>query len=200
MKYPLQIASFLIAFFIAPCLMAAEENSKDFWEYNLAPFYLWAINVSGDLTIGPVSNPVSVEFDDIFGNLDSAFLVHFEATRNNTWGVLIDMNYLDLEEKQSMPAGVTRRIDMDLSLAEASGYHRWSHQNHQFDMIPGLRYADISNAVSIVGAGDLTDNSPSWVDPLVGGSGPLLTTGHSSPAALMVVSRLAQTLPGRPLA
>jgi hypothetical protein len=99
---------------------------KGDWEFNLAPFYLWAINISGDQTIGPISAPVNVEFNDIFDNLDGAFIVHFEAAYQNRWGFLVDVNYLDLENKQSLANSLTRKVDLDITMAELSGFRRWN--------------------------------------------------------------------------
>ena len=49
---------------------ATEKN----WQFNLAPFYLWAINIDGDMKSGPITAPVDVPFSDVFDNLEAAFI------------------------------------------------------------------------------------------------------------------------------
>jgi hypothetical protein len=142
---------------------------KGDWEFNLAPFYLWAINISGDQTIGPISAPVNVEFNDIFDNLDGAFIVHFEAAYQNRWGFLVDVNYLDLENKQSLANSLTRKVDLDITMAELSGFRRWNLDQHNLDVIVGGRYVRVANNISVLGGPELVDGAQDWIDPLVGG-------------------------------
>ena len=124
--------------------------------------------ISGSQTIGPVSAPLDVEFGDITDNLDTAIIVHFEAKHKSNWGFLVDVNYLDLENKESLPTGLTRKIDLDLTMGEVSGFHRWDLNEHKLDLILGLRYVSVSNKIGILGGPDLTDGTQDWVDPLVG--------------------------------
>ena len=102
-------------------------KAEDNWEFNLAPLYLWAINIEGDMTIGPVTNSVDVGFDDIFDNLETVFTVHFEALHKSNWGFLIDTNFLDIENSETVPAGFVRSVDLDITMAEFSGFHRWNN-------------------------------------------------------------------------
>jgi len=157
---------------LAPTLSLAaktEMSAEKDWMFNLAPFYLWAINISGDQTIGPVTAPLSVDFNDITDNLDGAFIVHFEGSHKSNWGFLVDINYLDLENKNTLPNNITRKVEFDTTLAEVSGFHRWNLGEHVFDLILGLRYVRMSNDISILGGNTLTDGSQDWIDPLVGG-------------------------------
>jgi hypothetical protein len=58
----------------------AEDNSNGGdWEFALAPFYLWAVSLDGDVAIGPQDSSVLMDFSDIFENLEAAFIVHFET-------------------------------------------------------------------------------------------------------------------------
>lgn len=147
----------------------SDSQADDDWKFDFTPFYLWAINVTGDQQIGPVSGTVDVDFSDIYDNLDTAFILHFDAVHKSNWGFLVDINFLDLEEKQTIPAGVTRKIDLDLSLAEVSGFHRFRNGDHSYDLIMGGRYVSLDNEVSIVGGQRIASGDQDWVDPLVGG-------------------------------
>lgn len=147
----------------------ADDTSKNKdWQFNLAPFYLWAVNLDGDMSAGPASASVKVTFDDIFDSLESAFIVHFETLYKDHWGFLVDVNYLDLENKMTLPAGISQNIDLNLTLAEFSAFYRLNHGAHKIDFIAGGRYVDLENKVSVVGGPTLIDGNQDWLDPLVG--------------------------------
>jgi hypothetical protein len=55
---------------------AGEQAKEGNWDFNLAPLYLWMVDMEGDLGIGPVNTGVNVPFSDIFDNLESVFTVH----------------------------------------------------------------------------------------------------------------------------
>lgn len=168
MKRTILYVSLLTILCTASAVFADDTMVEKDWSFNLAPFYVWGISINGDQQIGPITQSVEVDFNDITDNLDGAFIVHFEAFHKSNWGFLIDVNYLDLENKESLPSGLTRKIDIDLPLVEISGLHRWDLGKHAFDLIAGLRYVEVSNDISILGAGTLVNGSQSWVDPLIG--------------------------------
>lgn len=159
----------LITIFVLSLSLTNNGRAAEDWEFNLAPFYLWAINITGDQTIGPISSPVNVEFNDIFDNLDGALIVHFEAAYKSKWGFLVDINYLDLENKESLANSLTRKIDIDITMAEISGFHRWDLDDHKLDLILGGRYVRVANNIGVLGGPELVDGSQDWIDPLVGG-------------------------------
>lgn len=60
------------------CIPAfADDSSDSDWQFRLAPLYLWAVNMSGDQTIGPVTLPIELDFDDIFEKLEGVFNPQF---------------------------------------------------------------------------------------------------------------------------
>ena len=144
---------------------ATEKN----WQFNLAPFYLWAISIDGDMKSGPITAPVDVPFSDVFDNLEAAFIVHFESMYNNQWGFLVDVNYLDLESDMTLPTGISQNVDLNMTLAEFSGLYRTQREAHTFDVVFGLRYVDMENTVTEVGGPTVMDVSKDWLDPLIGG-------------------------------
>jgi hypothetical protein len=146
----------------------ASETEEDNWTFNLAPFYLWGINVDGDLSARPVTAPVEVSFDEVFDSLEAAFIVHFETLYKNQWGFLVDVNYMDLESKMSLPNGISSNVGLNLTLAEFSGYYRMQRDSHTFDFIAGLRYIDMENKVSLAVGPTLINENQDWTDPLVG--------------------------------
>lgn len=144
---------------------ATEKN----WQFNLAPFYLWAINIDGDMKSGPITAPVDVPFSDVFDNLEAAFIVHFESMYNNQWGFLVDVNYLDLESDMTLPTGISQNVDLNMTLAEFSGLYRTRRDAHTFDVVFGLRYVEMENTVTVAGGSTVMDVSKDWLDPLIGG-------------------------------
>jgi hypothetical protein len=147
---------------------ASKEARQSDWEFNLAPFYLWAINIDGDVSAGPVTAPVEIPFEDVFDSLEAAFVVHFETLYKTQWGFLVDVDYLDIENKMSLPMGINQNVELSLTLAEFSGFYRLNRDAHKIDFIAGLRYIDMENTVTIVGGPTLLDDNQDWTDPLIG--------------------------------
>ncbi len=164
----------LFLFVTTPCF-ATSENEKasdeDKWEFNLAPFYLWAINVEGDLSIGnaPGSVPLDVSFDEVLDSLEAAFIVHFEAMHKSNFGVLVDVNYLELGDDFTNKQGVDLKVDLDLTIAETAGLYRITRDAHSFDTILGVRGYKLNPGVSILNGPTVADNTQDWFDPFIGG-------------------------------
>lgn len=148
---------------------AAESPTSGDWQFNLAPFYLWGVSLDGDMSIGTKTVPVDVSFNDIFDSLEAAFIVHFEAMHKSNWGLLLDVNYLDLSNDLNLPMGIRPNLDLDLTLAEFSGLYRIQQDAHNFDLIAGVRYVNIDNTISVANGLNLVDGNQDWLDPLIGG-------------------------------
>lgn len=158
----------VVLFFTHSTLLAEENKTESDWDFNLAPFYLWGINIDGNVSAGPVTASVEVPFEDVFDSLEAAFIVHFETLYKTQWGFLVDVDYLDIENKMSLPTGISQNVDLNLTLAEFSGFYRITRAAHCIDFIAGLRYIDMENTVSIVGGPTLLDGNQDWTDPLIG--------------------------------
>ena len=76
--------------------LAAQSQEQNNWDFELAPLYLWAINISGDLGIKGRKASAEVEFGDIWDNLQGVFTTRFSVLYKQKFGLLIDYNYLDL--------------------------------------------------------------------------------------------------------
>lgn len=147
----------------------AEEKAKEGnWDFNLAPLYMWMVNMDGDMGIGPIDTGVSVPFKDIFDNLETIFTVHFEGVHRSKWGFLLDLSYLDISASQA--AGPLQlSIDFNSVLAEAGGYYRFDNGPNVFDVLAGIRYTKLEP--------DIVFTTPplpgfnkkyDWVDPIIG--------------------------------
>ena len=98
------LASFAVFMFVVTSVSVtkAASEAEDNWQFNLAPFYLWGINIDGDLSVGSdkipsgseLSKPIDVTFEDVFDAIEGVFIVHFEAMHKSNWGILVDVDYL----------------------------------------------------------------------------------------------------------
>lgn len=167
MKRLFQTLALFSLMFHTPLALAANSNNEG-WEINLTPLYLWAIDIEGDQTIGSLSGSIDVDFSDVVDNLEIAFIGRIEAMHNNTWGLAFDINYLDLENTDTIPNGVSRKFDLDLTVAELTGLRRFEFGDNALDLLLGLRYTDLSVDVDLTGV-IAADGSQDWVDPIVGG-------------------------------
>lgn len=159
-------AAFLAAVFLCTPAFAAGDKGDDAWHFDLAPFYLWAANIDGDVGVGPVDQQVDASFGDILDNLDFVLTAHFEA-RKGRFGMIFNMDYLDLGIEQSAPAGPALNVDFKTTIAEFDGFYRVNRAAHNFDLIAGVRYTKQDTEISLgpVPVGGLDE---SWWDPVIG--------------------------------
>jgi hypothetical protein len=76
------------------------------WEWSLAPMYLWAASIDGDLTVRGIEVDVNESFSDILDNLDGALMFHFEGLYKQRWGFIADLMYIRLNpDDESTPFG-----------------------------------------------------------------------------------------------
>jgi len=163
--------------FISSISFASQEANEGDWQFNLAPFYLWAINIEGDLSAGtdkipggsPLTKPVDVPFEDVFGNLEGVFIVHFEAMHKSNWGLLVDVDYLELGSEFTNSQGIGLKVDLEVTLAEVAGLYRVKRDAHTFDALFGLRGYKLDPGVALLNGPNVVDKSQDWLDPFVGG-------------------------------
>lgn len=162
---PMLVLVLAAIFFLS--IPSAYGQEPDAWEFNLAPLYLWAVNLEGDATIRGADNSVNLGFDQIFDNLEGAFIFHFEALHENTWGFIVDIDYLNISQ-----TGQIAIFDIDLTvketIAEIDGFYRITHDVHQFDVVAGLRYNEVELEYDFVGMQFSNSMNESWWDPIVG--------------------------------
>jgi len=171
MKIRSVIVFLVISLFALSCggtALANTTQKEGDWQFNLAPFYLWGVNIDGDLSVGRITAPVSVPFGDVFDSLEAAFIVHFESVYKSQWGFLVDVNYLDLENNMNLPMNISSTVDLNMTLAEFSGFYRLQRDTHNIDFIAGLRYTKMETTISIPGGPTLADGDKDWLDPIIG--------------------------------
>ena len=169
MKRAMVLTAVLLAMLIAvPSAFAAGDKGDDGWKFDLAPFYLWALTLDGDVGIGPVDQSLEADFGEIWDNLEMVVTGHFEA-RKGCWGGIIDASYLSLSPKNTLPNGVTVGVDLNVTMVELDGFYRIARDAHAFDILAGFRYTGQETDVSITPPGLSGGLDVDWWDPIVGG-------------------------------
>ncbi len=137
----------------------AGEESESGWKWRLAPMYLWAVNLQGDATIGPVSAPVNAKFSDVFNNLEGFLSANFEGVHNNRWGFIVDFSWMDISGNQGMAT-----LNFEYIQFEVDGYYRVVTGRQTFDWLLGVRY--YSHDLELIPTPVAV--SEDWADPVVG--------------------------------
>ncbi len=170
----------LVLLVAAPCFAAADndkDSAGDNWQFNLAPFYIWGINLEGEVSIGvektpddvPLTKPINLPFDDIFATLEGAFTGHFEGMHKSDFGFLVDVVYFKIGNDFSTPRRIGLDVDFEASVAEVAGLYRVKKNNHNFDAVFGLRGYRLNPSVSLLNGPTVVDETQDWLDPFVGG-------------------------------
>jgi hypothetical protein len=144
---------------------SSQAQDSDEWQFQIAPLYLWAMGIDGTMQLGGgPSGDFEVDFNDAFDNLQTAFTVHFEASKGR-WGLLADVSYLNLKGDQAIPTpGEDAEIRIKNLILEGAGGYQVADR---FWVIAGLRYFKLDPTVSFEFAPDL-DPSTSWTDAFAG--------------------------------
>jgi len=150
---------------VAAAAPAGAQSQSNEWQFQIAPLYLWAMNIDGTMNIRDrVGGDFEVDFKDAVDNLESAFTVHFEA-RKGRWGLLADAIYLNLAASQDIntPGGTADIEFKNLILEGGFGYE----VTNQVWVIAGVRYFELDTEIGFELAPSLGP-SESWFD-LYGG-------------------------------
>jgi hypothetical protein len=148
-----KLTLFLRVLAAAPVMVAflcgaprATAQQSDQWEVTVAPLYLWATKIDGEVTARGATVPVFLSFADAADNLAGAFSVHVEA-RKGRLGVFSDLNFVRLssESQFTLPGGATIDGDFDLdnTTFEAGGSYRVSEEA-PLAVIGGIRTYSLS--------------------------------------------------------
>lgn len=144
---------------------AGARSQSDEWRFEIAPLYLWAVDMGGTMTVGGRNVPLDISFSDAFDNLEAVFTVHFEAWKCD-WGLLADVNWLDIGGEQMLPGpiGAEVKVDIQQTLIELAGGYEFDDDSF---IIGGARYAALDPKVTLP-MDDVIDPDQSWIDAFVG--------------------------------
>ncbi len=146
---------------------ADETNKNKDWSFELAPLYLWAVNISGDVTVKGQTQPADLEFGDIWDNLEGMFTLHFEGLHKSGWGFITNLDYLNVESSGGSPLGPVE-VGMDERILELDVFYRWTNGNHAYDLLIGLRHSDVDIGTNFLNLPLKTDSGDDWVDGIFG--------------------------------
>lgn len=165
MKKKLLFALLLLVFVAASSTATAEEG--DAWDFGLAPFYLWAINIDGDLGLVGRTLNAQVDFSDVWDNLEGVVTARFYGLYRNKIGFLVDFNYLDLG-KEPDSAQTNLAVSLNSKILNAVGMYRLLDGEHMVDAVAGIRYIWLEAGVDFNDLGVGLEGDYDWVDPIVG--------------------------------
>lgn len=147
--------------------LAAQSQEENNWDFELAPLYLWAINISGDIGIKGRTASAEVEFSDIWDNLQGVFTTRFSVLYKEKFGLMIDYNYLDLgKEKVSDMANV--EVGFTSKILNLGATYRFLQGKHTWDGLAGIRYLAMDAEIDLNNVGVRLSGDQDWVDPIVG--------------------------------
>jgi hypothetical protein len=129
------------------CAVSARVDAQQHneWEISVAPLYFWATALDGDLSAGPATVPVFLNFADAADNLGGAFSFHFEASRGR-WGVLTDLNFIRLSSSSSFTVlgrTIEGEFEFDNVMFEVGGTYL-VNEGARLGIIGGLRTYTVS--------------------------------------------------------
>jgi len=137
------------------------EGTKN-WEFSLAPMYLWAVSIKGDLKVKGQDVDLDVPFSEIFDDLNGALTVHFEGVHKQDWGFMTDLNYIVLN-----PDDGSTDIEYTQILYELAAFYRLIEDGVVIDGFGGMRYSSMDIEIEPSSASDF-DQRKDWIDPFVG--------------------------------
>jgi opacity protein-like surface antigen len=177
------IAVVMLAPVPAPAATAPEGGDTKSWQFEITP-YLFAAGMSGKTGKNLVTADVEMSFDDILNNLDSGFMVLFEA-RKEPWTFGFEGVYFRLKDEKvrswAGPLGNSSTGAMEATMTEqlyqlSAGY-RVADDRVKVDVIGAARATLLDTRMNLIittGAPLLPDGgrsmsiSQNWWDPVVG--------------------------------
>ncbi|MBT8347475.1 MAG: hypothetical protein KJO28_14360 [Desulfofustis sp.] len=150
---------------LVPSMAWSQEESN--WEFNLAPLYLWAISIDGDLGIRGRTSNVSIDFGDVWDNLEGVFTVRFNGLYRKKFGFVFDYNYLDLGTEKANDL-VNVDVGFKSQIINLAGSYRFLNGDNTLDGVAGIRYTKLDAGINLNNVGERLDGDQDWVDPIVG--------------------------------
>lgn len=143
-----------------------QAQDSDSWEWRIIP-YLWAMNMDGDMAIGPIEDDLDVSFSDIWDNMDIGGSVAGQFSKG-AHGFHLDYTYLrlkpDANELPSPPFFQGSTVAPKITMNVVEGGYNWHFTDAQA-LIIGARYISLEMRMKL----DLTGPAPIEPDPLSAG-------------------------------
>jgi hypothetical protein len=152
------VAAAMLGLLLGPRPAAAQTT--DAWEVNFAPLYVWASEISGEVSVNRATAPVFMSFADAVDNLSGIFTFHLDA-RKGRWGFLTDVGFVRLSTQSQatipglLPTAPNRLVTTDLELGNTifeGGASYLVSRARDFSIIGGLRTYTMSPGMTFTGA------------------------------------------------
>lgn len=168
----------LIAAGAAPAALAQAASEvapqDDGWSFAITP-YAWFISLKGDVATFKGAPPANVDadFKDIIDDTNGAVLLGGEA-RHGRFGVVFDLNYLDISAKGDTPGQLFGDAEMDSRtlFSDVAGFwEAYADERFSLAVAGGARLWYVETEVNLRAglAQPRTDEaSEVWLDPIVG--------------------------------
>jgi opacity protein-like surface antigen len=194
-RMPWITATVLVTVMLLACVTlvnAAEGKPDDGWHFAITP-YVWLPSISGSMKLEPPpgfeSGKLNYGPGDYLENLDFAGFLDIQVQKGR-WTLLADIMYTDFSDSDTaqfpgvLPrsSGWSVEADWDLQalvLEFAGAYSVFRNEYSNFNLLAGVRYAEIDGKVKI----DIAGSLPAWVrsrtfsreesyfDPIIGFKG-----------------------------
>lgn len=175
-KLAAAITGILIILFSCTTAYTEDTTKSNNWEFQLTPFYVWAVNMSGGMTAGGETAPVDVSFSDITDHLEYLVTAHLEGMHKSNWGFLTDIEYITIGDDMTTPKPeLNLDVDFTSVMYELAVIYRINEGANALDFIGGIRYYDLELEIDINGTPPLgathwvdIDKEQDWVDAMLG--------------------------------
>lgn len=163
----------LLAVAAAPRPALAQPAPSDTWQLEIAPFYFWAAQLSGDMTVRNTTVPISVSFADAAKHLAGVFSFHVTARRHRI-GVISDVMFMrfstDAPFTLSNVIVVPGTVKLSNTIFEIGGSYLVVPAK-ELSLIGGVRTYTVGPTIAFTGATITVtpvDTSKTVVDGFVG--------------------------------
>jgi len=165
MKVKITLCVLLSAILFSTATVSAQDDNN--WDFELAPLYLWAINIEGDTGVRGKTGSTRVNFGDIWGSLEGVFTLRFNAVYKKKFGMIFDYNYLDLGTERGTDV-VAFEVGLKSQIVNLAGTYRLLDGVHQLTGLAGIRYNALEVEIDFIGTGLGADADKDWADPIIG--------------------------------
>ena len=142
----------------------ASENRSQ--RQSTIALYGWITGVNADIRAGPVEAEIDASFSDILDNLDTGFMLYYEALEENT-GFYVDVFHARVSNEIGERL-LTVDYKVKQNLIEAGALLRQGAPDKGVCVIIGVRYMDIDAEVGLTPPGVRVASGEHWLDPVAG--------------------------------
>ena len=182
-------AAFLMATFVSLANAAAAQplpslgQSDEGWRHTVGFYLFTPFRTTGTSTVAGQTADLDLDLGDVLDVLDFAAAGRYEAW-NNDFGVIVDANYVGIEEDTSLPGPFGSNVNVDVrqkwfailaAYRVADGTYGTKNQRYALDLQGGARYNSIRQEIKFTtpGPGSPPDlgGDQSWIEPVLGARG-----------------------------